>query len=168
MNRPILNLSYWSSVIVMAVLTLLAYDPAIGIHFFAGGSIESTMTLCPPSFFISSLCLGFFILFRFIAPWEHIRIMLLLLSVILWFLSGRTLGVCFDGRVKTGWFYISAGEIDLYYSGKYHNDILQDRTSVRLRLQSFIQIKNKKVDKTLYVSPIIADKAITTLETVLK
>jgi hypothetical protein len=147
----------------MLPLTALTYNPGNSVHLFAGGSIESLMTLCPPSFILCTSLFVLFLLSKLIYTYRaKLGTALFFVALTLWFFSGRTIGVVFDGRIKTGWFYIPAREFDLCY-GSVNCDYILKQTIVTKENLFFIKVKNEKVEYHIYVGPITRAKTINTL-----
>lgn len=98
----------------MLILTVIVLNSEIALHFFCGGSVESTMKL-----FISqkiiTVILFLIALLTFIVLKNKIKPFLVIFSLvfILWFLSGRTIGVHWTGKVTHGWFYCPIGQFDI-------------------------------------------------------
>lgn len=111
------------------------------------------MRLFPPFGLIT--CLLF--LLYLIAKWLHKQspkpgAALIIALFILWFFSGRTIGVYFTGVINTGWFYISTNKIPLNISdGEIASP---DISKVRKDGPLFISIINKGVEEKIYVGPL--------------
>ena len=81
--------------------------------------------------------------------------------MILWFLSGRTVGIIPwpDGRVNTGWFYIPTERFYLC-NGKTDCDAVIDYHTKTETLPFWrVRIKNESIDKTIFVGPFLWSSA---------
>lgn len=100
--------------VCMTILTYLVLDSKNSALFFHGGSVGSTMKVFGPSFWLVLLFFTTTIVSTFLFR-KNLKFLLVSFLVLftLWFLSGRTIGVQWNGEVTTGWFYLSINKIIL-------------------------------------------------------
>ncbi|MCB0510233.1 MAG: hypothetical protein KDC82_05680, partial [Bacteroidetes bacterium] len=100
-------------VFIMLLATILVYFKDFGVHLFGGGSIASTMMIFSPKLFVTTglfvVALLLFVYFR------HNRLFLVFFFLFFsfWFISGRTVGVHWTGKVVYGWFYFPTGQFEI-------------------------------------------------------
>lgn len=145
--------------VFMGVLTFLTSNLSASRHLFAGGSIESTMKIFEPSFWVTFILFLVSILITILLRKKVIPL-LLTFSIIssIWFFCGRTIGIHWTGEIITGWFYIATDKINLCESVTNCNDII-DNTEVNDSHFFFLKLVGKtSEEKKIFVGPIIYEE----------
>jgi hypothetical protein len=126
--------------IIMMFLTAIPYvgdSPSL-----AGGSIGSIMIMITIRAAISTVLLVAFVLMSYFYFKKKVKAVFLILTFLLWFVSGRMIGILPDGRLSTGWFYMET-----------------DRKIKKLLFCS-IRVKNKTTDQIIFVGPMLWNNAL--------
>jgi hypothetical protein len=144
--------------VLMTLLTAVSLFPSFNRFFFAGGSTESLMELVTSNFYIQAILLlacgylGYRLLKNF-----DVKILILLICIFLmWVMSGRTIGVFSDGKIKTGWFYFATNELNLCVDDKADCQTVTDyQTKIEKKFFWFVEIKNTQVNKNIFIGAVI-------------
>ena len=157
-------MKYFISIILFSVMTLLTVVTLFSNFnksFFAGGS-EALMKITTPNFFLQILLLlicGF--LWHKLLRNFNVTIFVLCISVfMLWLMSGRTIGVFPDGKIKTGWFYFATNEINVCVDDKADCESVTDyQTTAEKMFFWRVRIKNKQINQRIFIGPFVWSSA---------
>jgi hypothetical protein len=147
-------------VIIMTALTLIGYSDA---HpGLTGGSLDSIMSMAalPPIYATVFLLVFVILIILYLKKPTNIKLVLLSLIMILWFLSGRMIGIIpLDGRLSTGWFYIETGRHTLCDYKTDCETTIYYQTQTESLFFWRIRVSNKNIDETIFVGPFLWNRA---------
>jgi hypothetical protein len=144
--------------LIMMGLTVIGYT-ASARFLFAGGSTESMMTIAAPSAIVSTvflaLCVVLYLLRKRMS--RSIRWPLLGIAVILWFISGRTIGLAAfpDGRVSTGWFFIETNRFNLCQASEDCETVIGSEMQTAPSSLWRLDLSTGHVSETIFVGPFL-------------
>lgn len=144
--------------VLMILLTAVSLFSNFNRIFFAGGSTESLMEFVTSNFYIQAVLLLVcgYLGYRLLKNFDVKVLVLLILFFLLWVMSGRTIGVFPDGKIKTGWFYFATSELNVCIDNKTDCQTVTDyQTKVEKKFFWFVQIKNKQVSKNIFIGAVV-------------
>jgi hypothetical protein len=144
--------------IIMMFLTAIPYvgdSPSL-----AGGSIGSIMIMITIRAAISTVLLVAFVLMSYFYFKKKVKAVFLILTFLLWFVSGRMIGILPDGRLSTGWFYMETDRIDLCDHKTDCETVMAQQTKIQKLLFWRIRVKNKTTDQIIFVGPMLWNNAL--------
>ena len=102
------------------------------------------------------------ILFYFLKTGRKLLFVFLGVTIILWLLSGRTIGAIVDpeGKIVVGWFYIETEEFYVCDRKTDCESVFYYQTKIEKLPFWRIEIKNGNIDKRIFVGPFIWDKTL--------
>jgi hypothetical protein len=154
-----INLIFISVIfIIMMFLTAIPYvgdSPSL-----AGGSIGSIMIMITIRAAISTVLLVAFVLMSYFYFKKKVKAVFLILTFLLWFVSGRMIGILPDGRLSTGWFYMETDRIDLCDHKTDCETVMAQQTKIQKLLFWRIRVKNKTTDQIIFVGPMLWNNAL--------
>jgi hypothetical protein len=144
--------------IIMMFLTAIPYvgdSPSL-----AGGSIGSIMIMITIRAAISTVLLVAFVLMSYFYFKKKVKAVFLILTFLLWFVSGRMIGILPDGRLSTGWFYMETDRIDLCDHKTDCETVMAQQTKIQKLIFLSIRLKNKTTDQIIFVGPMLWNNAL--------
>lgn len=143
---------------IMGFFSQMSFSLNYSRFFFAGGSVESLMAMPRSNIYLQIgfviVCFLFWILF--LKNHHKINLTLFVLFFLLWLMSGRSIGILYDGRVKSGWFYFQTKEFTICPDSLIDCEtVMGYQTAVKKLPFWRLEIRNAKVDKVIFVGPIL-------------
>jgi hypothetical protein len=149
--------------ILMALLTANGYT-ATNTYFFAGGSMASLMSVAALPAAVPTTLLAIFgvLLYFYLRRDKRIKLAYLAVVMVLWFLSGRTIGTILypNGQVVTGWFYIATDKFLVCNQKTDCETTIGYRTKTESLSLWRIHIKNDSTDKEIFVGPFLWHRTV--------
>lgn len=142
-------------ILVMILLTTIGLFPSNASFLFARGS-DGLMQMKSAPFWIQFLLILCFIIVAFAFKGKsRVKTYLLPILFILWILSGRVVGLFPDGRLSTGWFYVETARLNICKNSNDCEKVYYYETEVQPLALWRIRIKNKEINKVIFVGPAI-------------
>jgi hypothetical protein len=131
---------------------------------FSGISSPSMMDIVCTNIFFSLLLTFFLIIEIFTISKKKIKIITLLISLMLWGINGRTIGVMTfpEGKIHTGWFHIVTGHNKICYADCETTIIKHSKVKLLCFWRINIVVNNK--NNIIFVGPFIWEKTKNMLE----
>lgn len=147
--------------VVFMIMMILTAIPYIGDNpSLAGGSIGSIMIMITTYVVISTALLVAFVLISYFYIKNKVKSVFLIITFLLWFLSGRMIGILPDGRLSTGWFYMETGRVDLCDHKTDCETVMAQQTKIQKLFFWRIRVKNKTTDQIIFVGPMLWNNAL--------
>lgn len=151
---------YLSSFIAL-LISAMGFFPSFSKFIFAGGS-DSLMNIITSSILIRVFLA--FILFIYIILYAQTLkktiIPIIILTFTIWLFSGRMIAIFPYGRMSSGWFYMETNRINICNDNEDCEKVYYYETKVyKLNLWR-IRLKNKNIDKIIFVGPFIWYKTL--------
>ncbi|RVU90811.1 hypothetical protein EH230_07805 [Flavobacterium columnare] len=152
--------------VFMLILTILAFTDDMKL-LFTYESAEYLSDISNVNVFFSVLFLIVY-LFMLIYFWKRLKLVLpfLFFIALLWLISGRTLAFKYHptGRVIIGWYYVETEIFNLCKENQDYESILANETIINELPFWRLNLKNKDVDKTIFIGPFVWDETVKILK----
>ena len=144
---------------IMLFLSLLCILD-IGKHFFAGGSIESTMVFFLPNKWIVSVTYLLIVTsVFFLRKNKRLLLPILIILTLFWCSLGRSVGLHWTGKLVYGWFNIETGRLELAELFDASHENLLEQLEVKKEENSFYGVKIIGDKGTsIYLGPYLQNK----------
>jgi hypothetical protein len=143
--------------ILITVITCIGFSENTSRFLLAEGS-DCMMQMFNISILyqLLSLALIFFVFF-FRKILKKFYASMLILSILLWLLSGRVIGhfPFPEEKIVSGWFYIQTSQTYFCNYKKNNCEEITNETLIEKKPFWFIHIKNQEVDKSIFVGPFL-------------
>ncbi|MEB3801699.1 hypothetical protein INQ45_11720 [Flavobacterium columnare] len=152
--------------VFMSILTALAFKEDIKLLFtYESAEYLSDISNVNVLFSVLFIIIYLFLLIYF---WKRLKLILpfLFFIALLWLISGRTLAFKYHptGRVITGWYYIETDMFNLCKENKDYESILANETEINELFFWRLNLKNKDIDKTIFIGPFMWNETIKILK----
>lgn len=152
--------------VFMSILTALAFNEDTKL-LFTYESAEYLSDISNVNVFFSVLFLTIY-LFLLIYFWKRLKLVLpfFFFIILFWLFSGRTMAFKYHptGRVITGWYYIETDMFNLCKKNKDYESILANETEINELFFWRLNLKNKDIDKTIFIGPFMWNETVKILK----
>jgi|SRR5579871_6016463 len=141
--------------VLLFLLTMVGFFPNYAYFMFAGGS-DDLMELRSGNIWlqISLVILFLLVVILFKNRLSSKIFITLLLILIIWLFSGRTISIFPDGRISEGWFYFETSRENICNTQVDCDKIFYYETVVEEKPFWRIRIRNKQTSTDFFVVPI--------------
>jgi hypothetical protein len=153
MKRTI-NLLLICIISLISVITFFLFFTEIVENVFMGGSTQSTTKMFSTNYYIVVL-LNIAALISLIFYFRRVKYSILFFIVfsVIWFISGRVVGINYSGELNVGWFFLKTEKIILWKENQCVGDVLS-MTNFEYQFP-FVQYENLCLKGRTYVGPFI-------------
>lgn len=156
--KTLIKITLGIVLVLMFCLSIIGIDKTFARSIFIGGSTESLMDVSSVNMTLQ-LVLTFISIVLAVLYFRknHKKLYLILftLTLFMWILAGRTIAVSPYGKVITGWNYIEFNSFEICLNADdCETTVYYDTRIERLSFWR-IEIKNKNVEKRLFLGPIV-------------
>lgn len=146
----------YSVALIMILITLFGCFSSYASLLFAGGS-DVLMELVQGNLRLQILFVVLFCGSVIITKWRdgYKRYLFLGLLFLLWFLSGRTISLFPDGKIRTGWFYFKTWDTNICKEEKDCEKVFYYETHVKKLPLWFLRVTNKDTNAVIFVGPVV-------------
>jgi len=149
----------------MGLITFPCYYSPERNFLFAGVSSAdymlelASMPMAVPTIFL--FCFGLLTLYYFKRA-KKIKLVFLTVILLLWFLSGRTIGTILwpEGTIITGWFYIRFDKFIICNNDGDCETTISYHTKTEELSFWRVRVKNKNTDRVIFVGPFIWSRTL--------
>ena len=142
--------------LIMIGIVLISYS-RLGMFMIAGGSDSTLAIIRSPKWIVivlSILCITLLFICLWYSKYKYILLSIFFVSLIVWGVTGRIIGLYPDGRIITGWYFIVIDEIDFRdYEEDY--EYHASHTSITPYMRWFIEVDSQNHRKILFIGPLL-------------